>query len=66
MINTQTILDRVLSGERLTAEQCTALIESHDVALVGAAADQIRQRRHCGRFERRGGVDFEPVDELKR
>ncbi|MEP6921351.1 MAG: cyclic dehypoxanthinyl futalosine synthase [bacterium] len=40
------ILDRALAGVRLTSEDCTALLESHDVAAIGAAADQIRQRKH--------------------
>ena len=42
----QNILDRALAGTRLTADDCTALLESHDVAKIGAAADEIRQRRH--------------------
>jgi len=42
----QSILDRALEGERLTLEDCTALLESHDVARIGVAADEIRQRRH--------------------
>src|SRR5919205_4034025 len=40
------ILDSVLDGQRLSAEDCTTLLESYDVAAVGAAADEIRQRRH--------------------
>src|SRR3977135_3996681 len=42
----QTLLDKVLGGDRLTAADCTALLESYDIALIGAAADEIRQRRH--------------------
>jgi cyclic dehypoxanthinyl futalosine synthase len=42
----QSILDKALSGTRLTAADCSALLESHDVARMGAAADEIRQRRH--------------------
>ena len=42
----QTILDRVLAGERMTVEECTLLLESHDIARMGAAADEIRARRH--------------------
>lgn len=42
----QSILDRVLSGERMSAEECTLLLESHDVARMGVAADEIRARRH--------------------
>jgi len=40
------ILDRVLDGQRLTVEDCTTLLESYDIAAMGAAADEIRQRRH--------------------
>jgi cyclic dehypoxanthinyl futalosine synthase len=42
----QPILDRALAGERLTAEDCTALLESDDIARMGVAADEIRKRRH--------------------
>src|SRR6187549_1635392 len=44
--NTKSILEKVLGGARMTAEECTELLESHDVAAIGAAADEIRQRRH--------------------
>ena len=40
------ILDRVLAGNRMTPDECLTLLESHDVAKLGAAADEIRQRRH--------------------
>ena len=42
----QLILDRALSGERLTADDCTALLESHDFVRIGLAADEIRKRWH--------------------
>src|ERR687889_813168 len=42
----QLILDRALGGERLTEEDCTALLESHDIARMGVAADEVRRRRH--------------------
>src|SRR5438046_43290 len=42
----QTLLDKVLGGDRLTAADCTALLESYDIARIGAAADEIRRRRH--------------------
>ncbi|MGB9181298.1 MAG: cyclic dehypoxanthinyl futalosine synthase, partial [Pyrinomonadaceae bacterium] len=42
----QTILDRTLSGERLTADDCTALLESDDFVRIGLAADEIRKRWH--------------------
>src|SRR5436853_7359008 len=45
-INIQPILDKALAGERLDAEDCTALLESYDIARIGAAADEIRKARH--------------------
>src|SRR6266513_6038710 len=42
----QPLLDKVLGGDRLTATDCTALLESYDLARIGAAADEIRRRRH--------------------
>jgi cyclic dehypoxanthinyl futalosine synthase len=44
--NIQTILDKALANVRLTAEDCTALLESFDVARMGVAADEVRQRKH--------------------
>jgi len=46
MPDTETILERVLAGERLSTEDCTHLLESYDIARLGAAADEIRRRRH--------------------
>src|SRR4029078_6233587 len=46
MSNIQPILDRVLAGERMSVAECTQLLESHDIARMGAAADEIRARRH--------------------
>ncbi|MCA1849966.1 MAG: radical SAM protein, partial [Acidobacteria bacterium] len=42
----QPILDRVLAGGRLTAEDCTALLESDDFVRIGLAADEVRKRFH--------------------
>jgi cyclic dehypoxanthinyl futalosine synthase len=42
----ETILDRVLAGERMTAAECTTLLESYDIARIGVAADEVRRRRH--------------------
>lgn len=42
----QSILDRALAGERLTADDCTALLESDDFVRIGLAADEIRKRLH--------------------
>ena len=46
MENIQPILDRVLAGGRLTAEECAALLDSDDIARMGVAADEVRRRRH--------------------
>ena len=46
MSDIQPILDKVLDGERMTAEDCTRLLESYDIARIGAAADEIRQRKN--------------------
>jgi cyclic dehypoxanthinyl futalosine synthase len=42
----QLILDKVLAGERMTADDCALLLESHEIARIGVAADEIRARRH--------------------
>lgn len=42
----QPILDRALAGERLTTDDCTALLESDDFVRIGLAADEIRKRKH--------------------
>jgi cyclic dehypoxanthinyl futalosine synthase len=42
----QPILDRVLAGGRMTVEECTRLLEAFDVARMGVAADEIRNRKH--------------------
>ena len=42
----QLILDRALRGDRLTAGDCTTLLESHDFVRTGLAADEVRRRRH--------------------
>jgi len=42
----QPILDKVLAGERMTADDCALLLESHEIARIGVAADEIRARRH--------------------
>ena len=44
--NVQVILDRVVNGDRMSVDECRTLLESHDIAAMGAAADQIRARRH--------------------
>src|SRR5919202_3278470 len=42
----QKILDRALGGERLTTDDCAALLESDDFVRIGLAADEMRRRRH--------------------
>jgi cyclic dehypoxanthinyl futalosine synthase len=42
----QPILDKVLAGGRVTAEECATLLESFDVARMGVAADEVRRRKH--------------------
>lgn len=42
----QPILDKALDGGRLTAEDCTALLESNDFVRIGLAAHEIRMRKN--------------------
>ena len=42
----QSILDKVLAGERMTADDCALLLESSEIARIGVAADEIRARKH--------------------
>lgn len=44
----QRILDKAVAGERLSADDCTLLLESRDIARIGVAADEIRQRKNPG------------------
>lgn len=44
--NIQPILDRALDGERLSAEDCTTLLESNDFVRIGLAAHEIRMRHN--------------------
>src|SRR5919206_211740 len=46
MTDIQPILDRVLAGGRMTAEECASLLKSYDIARMGAAADEVRRRKH--------------------
>src|SRR5437660_1181680 len=46
MTDIQPILKSVLSGSRLSVEEGAALLESHEIACIGAAADEIRKRKH--------------------
>ena len=40
------ILDRTLDGQRLSDDDALTLIQSHDLAAIGSAADQISRRMH--------------------
>ena len=42
----QPILDKVLDGKRLDANDCTALLESKDFVRIGLAAHEIRMRKN--------------------
>jgi cyclic dehypoxanthinyl futalosine synthase len=42
----QRILDKAIAGERLTADEGLRLIESHDLAALGRAADAVTRRLH--------------------
>src|ERR671921_1262054 len=44
--NIQPILDKALAGERLTAEDATALLESNDFVRIGLAAHKVRMRKN--------------------
>src|SRR2546425_786853 len=46
MSDIQPILKKVLANNRLAVEDCTALLESNDIASIGAAADEVRKRKH--------------------
>ncbi len=40
------ILDKALDGERISAEDATALLEARDFAQIGAVANEIRKRKN--------------------
>ena len=40
------ILDKAVAGQRLTADEGLKLLESHDLAAIGAAADKVARRMH--------------------
>lgn len=40
------ILDKAIAGERLTHQEGLRLLESHDLAAIGSAADQVSRRMH--------------------
>ncbi|KAA5545371.1 dehypoxanthine futalosine cyclase [Roseiconus nitratireducens] len=40
------ILEKAVAGERLSADEALRLLESHDLAAIGAAADKVSRRMH--------------------
>lgn len=40
------ILEKAVAGERLTADEGLRLLQSHDLAAIGAAADKVSRRLH--------------------
>ncbi len=44
--NIRKILDKAIAGERLSPADGLALLESHDLAAIGSAADQVSRRMH--------------------
>ena len=46
MTNSNKILDRVLNGERLSADDGERLFESNDIISLGKAAQEISKRKH--------------------
>ena len=40
------ILDQAVAGERISIDQAIALLESHDLTAIGAAADKVSRRLH--------------------
>lgn len=46
MSDIQSVLDKVLDGGRMSAEECTTLLKSRDFVKIGAAADEVRARKN--------------------
>jgi cyclic dehypoxanthinyl futalosine synthase len=44
--NIRDILDKAIAGDRLDPSEALALLESHDLAAIGSAADQVSRRMH--------------------
>jgi cyclic dehypoxanthinyl futalosine synthase len=44
--STAYILDKAVAGERITPEEGLRLLESHDLAAIGRAADEVTRRLH--------------------
>lgn len=43
---TSYILDKAVAGERISADEALRLLESHDLAALGRAADEVTRRKH--------------------
>ena len=48
--NHRELLDKAVAGERLTPEEGLRLLESHDLAALGRAADEVTRRLHPENF----------------
>lgn len=46
MIAIQSILDKAIAGERITPKEGLALLQSHDLAAIGRAAEAVTRRLH--------------------
>lgn len=44
--NVREILNKSIAGERITADEGLMLLQSHDLAAIGSAADQVARRLH--------------------
>ena len=40
------ILDKAVDGQRLTSDEALTLLESHDLAAIGVAADKVSRQKH--------------------
>ncbi len=45
-LSVRSILDKAVAGERLSQDEGLALLESHDLVAIGAAADAVSRRLH--------------------
>ena len=45
-MSVQALLDKAVAGERLTPDEGVRLLESHDLAALGRAADAVTRRLH--------------------
>ena len=45
-VSTTYLLDKAVAGERLTPSEGVRLLQSHDLAALGRAADEVTRRLH--------------------